>query len=769
MVELPVASNDAAPPIPRRDAGPSVPTTPGRLPPRSSHVPAAIFAVAAGLAALVALIVAYLRPELAPILLPAVVVVGAAALWGAARVDHLKLRGDLARLADENLRLAESLERLADTAWELRESEERYRSLIDAQGDLVVRRDAAGNVTFVNPAFTKAFALAPATIIGRTLTMAPLIAPVGQQSAEGREVAARDVRLETAAGPRWFAWVDIRMRDDDGALGSVYSAARDITARKEVEQALVEARRKAEAASQAKSRVLATVSHEFRTPLNGILGLTGLLLETELTPDQETYARAVHSSGEALLTLVDDMLDFSRIEAGQLDLKPEPTDLEASLQEIAELLAGRAHVKGIDIAAEVGADMPTAVMVDATRLRQVLINLAGNGVKFTEAGGVTLSVRRLAAGADGRVSVTFAVADSGPGIAPSEAERLFGEFEQIDTALSRRHGGAGLGLAISRRIVRRMGGDIAVTPREGGGTVFAFTLELAPAKAAPGTEPPVDLSGRSVLILSSGGAEPPVIAGQLAAVGAAVRVATTANEGAALIGAASAAGEGHDAVLIDARLAPDPATALARIREAAGRRVPAAVLIEPGHRGDVEPLRGAGFDAYLVRPVRRSSLTRIVGEIITGTGDFRIDPGDARPRRSAERRRAPQNLEVLVAEDNEINALLARAVLEGLGHSVSEVRDGAAAVAAATAEPGRFAVILMDLHMPGLDGLAAARAIRDFEIRTGAPRATILALTADVLAETRAEAKAVGIDAILEKPMTPDTLRRALATFAAAA
>ncbi len=773
MVELPAASNDPAPHSrslpPRRSPAGAAPVR--RPPPRAHHVGAALFAAVAGLAALAALVTADLRQELAPVLLPLVVLAGAAAMWGAARVDHLKLRAELGRLAEENLRLVASLETLADTAWELRESEERYRSLIDAQGDLVVRRDAAGNVTFVNPAFASAFAVAPAAVIGKPLAMVPLITPVGDV-ADGREVATRDIELATAPGLRWYSWVDIRMRDDDGAPGAVYSVARDITARKEVEQALVEARRKAEAASQAKSRVLATVSHEFRTPLNGILGLTGLLLETELTPDQETYARAVHSSGEALLALVDDMLDFSKIEAGRLDLRPQPTDLEALLQEIAELLAARAHVKGIDIAAEFDGALPRSVMVDAPRLRQVLINLAGNGVKFTESGGVTLSARAAGPIVGGRVTITFAVADSGPGVAPGEADRLFGEFEQVDTALSRRHGGAGLGLAISRRIVRRMGSDITVGPRSGGGSLFAFRLTLAidgTAGAAAVAEPPVDLAGRSVLILAPAGAEPPVLAHELVAAGATVRVALTATEGAGLIGAATAAGELHEAVLIDARLAPDPATVLARVRDAAGRRVPAAVLIEPGRRGDVEALRHAGYDAYLVRPVRRSSLVRIVGEIAAATGDFRIDPGDARPRRATPHRRAPLSLEVLLAEDNEINALLARAVLEGLGHSVVEVHDGAAAVAAASERPGRFAVILMDLHMPGLDGLAAVRAIRASEAQAATPRATILALTADVLSETRAQAEAAGVDAVLEKPMTPDTLRRALADVAQAA
>jgi signal transduction histidine kinase/DNA-binding response OmpR family regulator len=585
---------------------------------------------------------------------------------------------------------------------------------------------------------------------------APFVAPLivlaggaalwGASRADSRRLAADLDRL--AADNRRLAEMVERLAD----------AAWVLHESDERYRTLADARRRAEAASEAKSRVLATVSHEFRTPLNGILGLTGLLLETPLTPDQATHARGVHSSGEALLALVDDMLDFSRIEAGRLDLRPASTDLEALLQEIVELLAARAHAKGIDIAAEIGPGVPVAVAVDAARLRQVLINLAGNGVKFTDSGGVTVSV----AVADG--GIAFSVADSGPGIAPDETERLFGEFEQSDSALSRRHGGAGLGLAISRQIVRAMGGDIAVAPGESGGSVFRFALALPSAPAVAGHAPP-DLAGRKVLLVAPEGAEPPALARQLADCGAAVRIAASANEAAGLIGAATAAGEPHDALIVDARVPPEAGAALARIREAAGRRVPAAVMLEPGRRGDVDALRQAGFDAYLVRPVRRSSLFRIVGEIVSGGGAFRAEPGDdAQSRRTAPPRRAATHVDVLLAEDNEINALLARAVLEGLGHTVTEVRDGVSAVAAAAER--RFGAILMDLHMPGLDGLAAVRAIRDRERRDGGARSAILAVTADVLAGTRAEALAAGVDAVVEKPMTPDALRRALAEIA---
>jgi signal transduction histidine kinase/CheY-like chemotaxis protein len=597
-------------------------------------------------------------------------------------------------------------------------------------------------------------------------SQAPFIAPVvvalgamalwGAGRADHKHVAAEVARV---------AEENRRLAEEVEQLSDV---AWELHEADERYRSVTEARQRAEAANQAKSRVLATVSHEFRTPLNGILGLAGLLLETPLTPDQETYARGVHSSGQALLALVDDMLDFARIEAGRLELRPAPTDVAGLLQEIAELLAARAYAKGIDIAVDADPALPAVVMVDPTRLRQILINLAGNGVKFTDAGGVTISVREQGRPAQGRVTLAFAVADSGPGIAPDEAERLFGEFEQGDSALTRRHGGAGLGLAISRRIVRHMGGELTVAPAPGGGSLFQFALDLDLAVTTEHPAPAGELlAGRSFLILAPAGAEPPVLVRHLTQAGAAVRLTAAPNEAAAVIGAAAAAGLLHDALLIDERTAADPVTALALIREAAGRRVPAAVMIEPGRRGEIDRLRAAGFDAYLVRPVRRASLTRVLGELALGASGFHIDPGDARPRPSPAPRRAGTALNVLLAEDNEINALLARAVLEGLGHAVTEVRDGAQAVAAATGRAGGFDAILMDLHMPGLDGLAAVRAIRAHEQARGMAASTILAVTADVLPETRSEARAAGIDAVLEKPMTPNALRQALAQAAA--
>lgn len=526
------------------------------------------------------------------------------------------------------------------------------------------------------------------------------------------------------------------------------------------ERALLDARQRAEAANEAKSNFLATVSHEFRTPLNGILGLTDLLLESKLTPEQETYARGVRSSGEALLLLADEMLDFSRIEAGRFDLRPEPTDILVLLQDIGELLASRAHAKGIDLAVDVARDMPRNVLVDGARLRQVLVNLVDNAIKFTESGGVVLRSERQPGAAAGTERLDFTVEDSGPGVDASEVERLFGEFEQVERVPDRRYGGVGLGLAISRRIVRRMGSDIAFRPGSGGGACFSFALDLPIAKGRPDL-----LEGRlaaiRVVILSPGRTEPDVLARGLVEAGAAVEIAGDVADATRLVAGTAAGASAVDVLLVDQRAEPDPVAALQQLRATAGRRLPAVILIEPGKRSGLAALREAGFDAYLIRPVRRCSLVGIVAGTVSAPGSFGADLGDDRPGPS-DWHPTGSPLHVLLAEDNEINALLVRSVLEGLGHRVTEARDGKSAIDIVTRSDKSFAAILLDLHMPGLDGIAAASLIRDFEEREGRPRAKILAVTADVLAETRARAITAGIDDVLEKPVSPETLRNAL-------
>ncbi|WP_244937332.1 ATP-binding protein, partial [Methylobacterium crusticola] len=491
------------------------------------------------------------------------------------------------------------VERLHDRIWRLSESEERYRNLVEAQIALIVQRDAEDRITFVNEGFARLLGGAPASLVGTTATAAVVGAGEMRRRPDGAGLI--DLAIAPAGGgpPRWFAFVETAVVGRDGRA-EVLRAGRDITERVEAARSLDEARGRAEAASVAKSRFLATVSHEFRTPLNGILGMAGLLLETPLSLEQQTYVGAVKTSGEALLSLIDGILDFSKIEAGRLDLAAEPFDPAVLVESVVELLAPRAQDKGLEIAADIADAVPAAVIGDCDRVRQILLNLAGNAVKFTEAGGVGVT---LAWGPEG---LELAVHDTGPGIPEERLPVLFEEFEQGDGSASRRHEGTGLGLAISRRLVGRMGGHIGASSRVGEGSCFAVVLPLRPA---PGRDRPAapSLAGRRVLVVAAATFEGPYIARRLARAGAVTVSAET--EAAAL--SHLAAGAPPDTVIADRALGDEAVRRIAGAarRAGAGRTI---VLLSPFDRRDFGSPAAAGFDRYLIKPVRtRSLLARV--------------------------------------------------------------------------------------------------------------------------------------------------------------
>ena len=500
----------------------------------------------------------------------------------------------------------------------------------------------------------------------------------------------------------------------------------------------VEARLKAEAASEAKSRFLATVSHEVRTPLNGILGIAELLAGTTLDREQIAYVEAVRTSGAALATLIDEILDFSRIEAGKLELASDRFDLVALAEGVVELLAPRAQDKGLEIATIMAPDLPSAVVGDAVRLRQVLTNLAGNAVKFTARGGVGLSVERLG---DGRIR--FSVCDTGPGVRPDRREAIFEEFEQADGTTTRQHGGTGLGLAISRRIVGLMGGALTLADRDGGGSVFSFDVPLPAAAQAP-RRAALDLAGETVLIVAASPFQAPYLAAQLDGYGANVVVVDRVERALTWLRGSNLPG----LLVVDCALGEAAAERLAEAARHAGVSR-SFLLFSPFERRAFGQKLVAGYEGWLVKPVRSASLAAR----LSGTPA----PAAPAPHPAPGRSLAKRGFRVLLAEDNEINTLVAMNFLGRLGAQVVHASDGASALALATAaldgDIPPFDAILMDVSMPVLDGLEATRRLRQAEARRERPSVRIVALTAHAFREDHDRCLAAGMDAVLTKPL----------------
>src|SRR6266851_839220 len=629
-------------------------------------------------------------------------------------------------LKSANRRLEARVEELTDRNWELRDAEERAKSFIEAQGDVIVRRGADGLITYANDAFCALAGRSRAALLGTPFRLA--VAEQGEVAVRGGE------RLE------------------------IQSVGRDVTDRAHTERALAEARDQAEAANRAKSRFLAMVSHEIRTPLNGILGMADLMLDTPLVPEQTTYVQAVKTSGDTLLSLIGEILDFSKIEAGKLDLEARPFGLATLVEEMVELLAPRVQAKGLEIASYLDERLPKRMIGDAARLRQVLLNLAGNAIKFTDAGGVAVIVEP----GIWPEEVTFTVRDTGIGVAPEAQARIFFEFEQADDGPTRRFGGTGLGLAITKRIVERMGGRIGLDSTPGAGSSFHFTVTLPSAADGGQNFSPPRLNGASVLIVAPSAIEAPLIARRLGRWGARTCMVPDEKIAAALLP------ERHwDALLVDRALGATGVEAFASEMGSVARRL---ILITPSERQELASLKAEGFTGYLVKPVRAQSLAMRFG---AGADPFEREAAREGPaaQDSKAMAAAKDGLAILVAEDNPINALLARALLLRLGHRPTIAGNGAIAVEswlAAQAAGTPYDVVLMDVSMPELDGLEAARRVRAAEREGECGRTPILALTANAFAEDRESCLAAGMDGFLAKPLDRERLAAALASIGAA-
>lgn len=671
-------------------------------------------------------------------------ILGGAALALCALVARLLLQRG--RLRRQVASLVRDTEDLNDRLWSLADSEERYRSLIEAQGDLIVRRDGA-RIVYANRAYAVLFGASETDLVGSKMQL-PQLANRPVQLLDGG-ARSFDECLATYEGERWISWIETVVPGGDGRT-LIQRVGRDISARIASEDAIVDARARAEAASEAKSRFLATVSHEFRTPLNGILGMADLLSDTGPDAEQATYIEALRTSGEALLALVDDILDFAKVEAGKLELVEEPFEVVQLVETVAELMAPRAQAKGIELAAHIAPDLPTRLVGDRDRLRQILLNLVGNAVKFTEAGGVGLSLRQVGEG------IEIVVADTGPGIPADRLDAIFGEFEQLEHGSGIRQSGTGLGLAIVRRLVGLMAGEVRAESRLGEGAVFRLTLPLA--VAADAARPVIPYwPHQHVLLVSPAPFAVRFLAETIRATGAVVSIATTFEAARVkLIGETP-----PTAVLIDHALGDAPAKDLAAAVQAAGIR-DCLILLSPLERRQFGAPQAAGFSGFLIKPVRARSLYERLGAGFPHALPARTEAASAHPAAS---RLPGAGLTVLVAEDNEINALLVVRTLERFGCTAFWARDGREALqrveASFAGTAPALALALLDVRMPVMTGLDCARAIRALERRLGRAGALpLVAVTANVADADREATLAAGMDDCLAKPLERAALLR---------
>jgi len=546
-----------------------------------------------------------------------------------------------------------------------------------------------------------------------------------------------------------------------GARGMYYGriwSFHDVTELKQVATAMREAKELAEQAARTRSMFLANMSHEIRTPMNAVLGLAEILLDDELPAEQRHSVELIRSSGESLLSIINDVLDFSKLEAGHLDVESIPFDLAHLVYTTASVLAVRAAEKGVELIPDLDGT-PTWVQGDPGRLRQVLTNLIGNAVKFTERGEVVVRVAPTSL-ADGRPAVRFAVQDTGIGIAADQLTKIFQEFTQVDGSSSRRYGGTGLGLTIAQRLVGLMGGHIDVTSQLGKGSEFTFTIPLA-AVAPPATAKPVvhiPLVGRRVMVVDDNSTNRRIFREMLAADGARVDEASSASSALATLRSAVRTGDPVGLVIIDARMPDHDGFELAaQVRQdSALKTLPLLMLTSAGQRGDAARCRALGVAGYLTKPISRTDFFQAVAAALGKERSETVEELVTRHTLSEARR----NLRILLAEDNVVNQEVAATMLRRRGHQVDVVGDGTEAVAAV--EKSAYDVVLMDVQMPEMDGFEATAAIRKLPQGAGLP---IIALTAHALAGERERCLEHGLNGYLAKPVKAQELFAAVESW----
>jgi len=664
------------------------------------------------------------------------------------------------------------------------ESRQHVRMVVANAPVILISLDTNGTITLAQGQGLIALGRTPEDLQGRSFFDVygdvPDLVEQGRRALAGEEhtgqYAVQGMTLEV----RW-----VPVRDDHDHVSGVIAVATDITDRVRAEEALREkaaalelANADLDRASRVKSEFLATMSHEIRTPMNGVIGMGELLLDTPLNAEQREYVETMNRSGESLLMIINDILDYAKIEAGKMRLEAFDVDVRTTVEDVMGLLAKRAHDKGLEVVGFTGPDVPAMLQGDPFRLRQILTNLVGNAIKFTDQGEVILRATRAEEDADS-VLLRYEVIDTGIGISTEEQQRLFQAFTQADSSTTRKYGGTGLGLAISQQLVKLMGGEIGVKSASGQGSIFWFTTRMR--KQLVGVTLPVspeqaDLRGLRVLIVDDNATNRTILYGQISSWGMNGDCAEGGSDALVLLRAAVGQGKPYDLVILDMHMPEMDGLELARTitddPAIAGVRL---VLLTSGGMHQIEDVRPVGISRVMTKPVRQAALYNSLATVMGGT-DSAVPLAIAAQPPARESGPPTQEAEtaathrILLAEDNAINQTVAIRMLRKLSYGVDVVAHGRAAVEAmAEVLDGRrlaYSAILMDCQMPEMDGYAATAAIRELE--GAGRRIPIIAMTASVLAEERERCVAAGMDDYVSKPVTLDKLGLVLRHWTAA-
>jgi PAS domain S-box-containing protein len=688
----------------------------------------------------------------------------------------LSQKWNLARQAQSRMAILEHLVQMR--VKELAASNTQLSELIRLSPVGIFARDQDGKVVTWNPASERILGWSADELVGRGLpgSMPGLVRSRPPDLPSDLATNAGNDGIDLTLPRKDGSTIDVTLytaglRDAEGGIAGCISILADITSRKQVEEELRRAKAIAESAAEAKSNFLATMSHEIRTPMNGVMGMAQLLLESRLDAEQKDFVETILSSGESLLTIINDILDFSKIDAGMLTLSPIPFDLPVAISSVVELLAPKAHAKGLELICRFAPELPMKLIGDAGRVRQVVTNLVGNAIKFTQRGHILVDVA-CARVADGVAAISVAVQDTGIGIPADRLERLFVKFSQADSSTTREYGGTGLGLAICKQLAELMGGTVTVTSHPGTGSTFTVRLPLAIDPSAQSGAAPADVAGLQVLVVETHSLTRRVFEEQLRAWGCVPRSASSAGEALATLQAARRDDpEALPVAIVDSGLVEPSASELAAAIRSDPLLAGTALLLlaAVGMRGDAKKAKDAGFDAYLGKPLRmeilRGALATLRADQMSGIPHglvTRHSLSEAVPMAPASAVSGPR---VLLVEDNMVNQQVALRLLERLGCRVVLACDGEEALRHAAG--GGFDLIFMDYHLPGSDGVEITRQLRRRE--AGGRRVPIVAMSASVLDGDRQLFRDAGMDGFTAKPVQMAELRACLARWCPAA